>query len=575
MTRSATPAFGGSIVQPAKTGPPRDAAPPPAAVPLIEVLLRDVSRAIRTRQLYLPNNPIYQRALESVGASFRKIWVAMPELVLDISESEFKWEGITVSKDEGKADSLPWLFYKDGVRGLTLIAGFEQQELLTLMDILARVRKATTDEDDLLTLLWEQEFLYFHYRYVDFALEGVAELALLETPLKSSGSPEQAPDVAPEPTPTNSTVNMSDFDSTLYFLDEHEVEYLRAHVQSEYQSDLRRNVLAMLFDIFELEPVEEVREEICTTLERVLVHLLYTEEIGSVAYILRESRLACERAPSLSAAHKERILRLADKLSAPEVLSQLLSTLDASAALAPKEDLDALFQQLLPASLATVLSWMGKLENAQLKSALEDAVLALAGANVAELVRLLLSPDPLLAAEAARRAGQLKTTAAVAGLGKLLSAAEQSVRLAAVNALTEIGSPGALGHLADAMEDVDRDVRVAAIRAVGTRGHAAALTKLQGVLYSKTLRETDLSEKMVVFEAYSGLAGESGIPILAGMLNGRRMIGRREGGEIRACAAYALGRIKSDAAVEALRRSSEDKDALVKSAVNKALRGTR
>ncbi|MGI8497247.1 MAG: HEAT repeat domain-containing protein [Gemmatimonadaceae bacterium] len=571
MTKSATPAFGGSVVQPAMTTTAREAAPP--VVPLIEVLLRDLSRAIRTRQLYLPNNPIYQRALEAVGTSFRKIWVALPELVLDISESEFKWDGITVSKDEGKADSLPWLFYKDGVRGLTLLEGFEKQELLTLMDILARVRKATTDEDDLLTLLWEQEFLCFHYRYVDFALEGVPDLALREPPLQTR-APEQAPEIAPEPPPTVSPVKMEDFDSTLYFLDEHEIEYLRVHVQSEYQGDLRRNVLAMLLDIFELEADGEVREEICTTLERVLLHLLYTEEIGAVAYILRESRIACERAVSLDGAHRDRVSRLAEKLSVPEVLSQLLATLDASSEITPKEDLEALFRQLLPSGLATVLSWMGKVQNTRLRASLEDAVLTLAGANVSELVRLLQSPDPVLAAEAARRAGQLKTTAAVAGLAKLLSAAQPAVRLAAVNALTEIGSPGALGQLADAMEDADRDVRVAAIRAVGTRGHSAALPKLHDVLFSKTLRDTDLSEKMVVFEAYSGLAGESGIPVLAGMLNGRRLIGRREGGEIRACAAYALGRIKSEAAVEELRRSSADKDALVKSAVNKALRGT-
>jgi HEAT repeat protein len=78
---------------------------------------------------------------------------------------------------------------------------------------------------------------------------------------------------------------------------------------------------------------------------------------------------------------------------------------------------------------------------------------------------------------------------------------------------------------------------------------------------------------MAFFEAYGALCGDAGVPLLDGMLNGKGFLGRREDPEMRACAAMALGRIQSPQAQDALNRATADKEALVRNAVNRALRG--
>jgi HEAT repeat protein len=87
------------------------------------------------------------------------------------------------------------------------------------------------------------------------------------------------------------------------------------------------------------------------------------------------------------------------------------------------------------------------------------------------------------------------------------------------------------------------------------------------------VRETDLTEKMAFFEAYGSLCGDAGVSQLDAMLNGKGFLGRREDPEIRACAAIALGRIGSENAVSALRKSAAEKDIVVRNAVTRALRG--
>ncbi|MFP5356062.1 MAG: hypothetical protein ACLGIK_13095, partial [Gemmatimonadota bacterium] len=120
-------------------------------------MLRMFARAVRAHQLYLHNNPTYLKALENVRASFAPIWVHTDELLIEVTDTQLRWEGLTVISEPDKTtDALPWVLYKDGIRELQLMRGVEESEVVALVDILTRVRKAQPDEDDLLTLLWEQ-----------------------------------------------------------------------------------------------------------------------------------------------------------------------------------------------------------------------------------------------------------------------------------------------------------------------------------------------------------------------------------------------------------------------------------
>jgi HEAT repeat protein len=145
--------------------------------------------------------------------------------------------------------------------------------------------------------------------------------------------------------------------------------------------------------------------------------------------------------------------------------------------------------------------------------------------------------------------------------------------LLGAQALTEIGSAGALQALERALEDSDRDVRIHAARTVMAREHRPALPRLDAVVKGKSVRAADLTEKMVFFEAYGTMCGDSGVAHLDSLLNGRSLLRYREDSETRACAAIALGRIGTDKAVAALRKAAVEKDIIVRNAVGRALRG--
>jgi HEAT repeat protein len=367
---------------------------------------------------------------------------------------------------------------------------------------------------------------------------------------------------------------MEDFDPTLYFLDEAETERLRAEINKEFTGDIRPSVIAALLDTFEQRIEPEVREEIAVILENLLLTLLATSQVRAVAYLLRETSVTAGRAREVTEGQRQRLTGMPERLSNPEVLSQILETLETTDLAQAQADLIELFLLLGPKALETILTFHNRTTNTQLRTLLEAAADRLAAAHTAELVRIITSSDPAVAIEAIRRSASMKAAAAVQPLGQMLNdGVDAQMRLTAVNALTEIGSPGALQVLEKTVEDRDRDVRIAGMRALAARGYRAALPRVERVIRGKPLRETKLSEKLAVFEAFATLAGESGFELLDQILHGKGPMGKREDPEVRACAASALAKISSPRARESLERAANDKEPVVKSAVARALRG--
>ena len=537
-------------------------------------LLKAFVKAVRATQMYLPNNPMHARALDVVKEAFSAVWQHTDELVVQVVETKLEWEGRTVL-DEGDrtSDNVAWLLYKDGIRELTMLKGFEQDELAVLFNLLQRVRKATDDDDDLLTLMWEREFVTLQYRYVDLTQDtgpGVESMERAEQKEKIL-SPAQA-EAGLEST-QSSIAKLDDFDGTLYFLDDREVEYLQQEIKREFSTDLRPAVIASLLDTFENQKDPTVREEICNLLDYFLLILLSTAQYRNAAYLLREAGVTANRAPEVLEAQKQRLTQLNEIMSDPKPLGQLLQALEDSPLRAPQHELDELFGILQPRALETILSWIGRSQNPQLKMLLEVGAGRLAGSNSAELIRLIGSDDEAVVLEAIRRAAALKSPAAVPALGKMLTVGEADIRLVAVTALTEIGSPGAMQMLERALVDEDREVRIVAVRALGARNARAALPRIEAAIKGKDLRESNLTEKMAFFEAYGLLCGDAGVVLLDGLLNSKGFMGKKDDSEIRACAALALGKINSAKASAALGKATGEKDVIVRNAVSRAIRG--
>ena len=167
--------------------------------------------------------------------AFAPIWAATDELVLTVAETDFLWEEQVVYHQLNKSDSIAWGLFKDGMRALTIRRGAEAEELPRFLATINRARFLPADAgDDLLTLLWEQEFRVHPVQFIEFFGEGGGALPEQTGSYNAGGSDEHeaAPASCPGggggPAAPERRRRVEDFDSTLYFLDEDEISYARA-----------------------------------------------------------------------------------------------------------------------------------------------------------------------------------------------------------------------------------------------------------------------------------------------------------------------------------------------------------
>lgn len=543
----------------------------------VQELIRTLVRSQRAFQMYLPNNPVYHKAVANVRAAFRPVWAATDELVLTVAETDFVWEGMLVYQEMSKSDSLAWQLYKDGMRILTFKPGIQDEEIIRFLQTVNQVRLLPPDAaDDLRTILWEQDYQFLTYRFTDLleGLEGMEPAASGLTASAQEGLQDEVRrdvhEVAPSARP--GVVDLEEFDSTPYFLDEREIDFVRQEVEREYQRDLRSSAFNALFDVFEQQDDAEVREEIIGILDGLFPNMLNAGEFKACAAVLRETRTLAERVDD---GFRQRLAVFDAQLSQPTVVSQLLQSLDEAATPPREADVNEILQELQPQALETLFVWLPKFSSAPMRRLVSDAAGRIAERHPSEVVRLLQDHESAALPSAIALAGRLKVEPAVAGLAAALEHDSSDIRFAAVEALGAVGSPSAMGKLEPALSDSDRTVRMAAVRLAGERGYKGALPRIEQVVLRRGHKSMDFNEKRAFFEAYGSIAGAAAVKPLGGMLRVRGIFRRKRSSEVRMCAALGLGKVGTPEARAILERVQDDRDRQVKNAVGAALRAAR
>jgi len=567
----------------------------PKVLPLVEVrdLFLVLGKALRAHQLYDRKNPVYQRFFDALVEAFRLVWTTEETLHLVVEETRITWKGEEVYRNDQRSDSLAFLLYRDGVREFTPMAGIEDTELEGLLDALHRAKHARGDADDLVTLLWDQEFNLLRYEVVDLLAEGVevpdAGEGVLDNPLDilrsegfslldgedpadedveaEDGDAEDAEAAAPD-----GTVRVEDFNPTLHALEPEDREYIAQLIQGEIDRDLRIDVLTALFDRFEEAGRPDRQREISGILGQLLPNLLsrgWMREVGFMLAELEEVR----RSGSIDPVAETQVDEALATLASPESVAELVRAMEDGSLTSTSEELATFLRHLRSSALAPLLSAVETTQHPQIRRRLKDAIREIARSSPEGVFQLLRSSDVLVVSGAVRLVGTLGLPQAMQALATLLATAPLPVRRAVVESAIELPSPALAEALGKSLYHEDRNLRIGAARALGVSGHAPSASLLEEILGSPEFRETDVGEKVAFFDAYGRLAGSRGVPVLDRMLNGRGLFGYREPAENRAGAARALGVVGTEAARQALRKAERDSDPIVRSSVSRALQG--
>jgi HEAT repeat protein len=556
--------------------PPGVDAPPDAAD-----MVRWLDRLIRAARFYEPSNPGYLQTLAKAEAELARV-VGDYVLKLTVTEHGFKLGDRLFPPVEGR-DALHTRLYLDGIRSLTFEAGAERD--LDALAMAIRTALIPPGDGDVLSALWRTDMEAISFDYVDPALvvgerDGDGGEAPMNLGLPSGISPVGAPPerldargAAEEGTAGGAAedealLSREDFEETLYFLDDQEIQALEAEIAEDFRLDMRLSVARGLLDRLEDEGDWRTAEIGAVLTDLVLADLVNGDL--AVASLVASELDRSVKAGALSEEATRIANELLDRTSSPEVVDPLLDRVVTSLDAIPRESLVTLVSALRSSALSTLLAATTRMTLEQ-RAVLAPAIEALASSTPRTTVSLLASDDHDLARAAAALAGHLGLAEGQESAQVMLRSTDPAVRRAAVDYLVAIRSSTTITHILDLLRDPDQDVRLATVQGLGSVRYPPAAAVLERRIKERPFWRSSTREVSAVLQAYATIAGNKAVDLLRWVIFEKTFWLRRPPVEMRAAAARALGLIRTPAADEVLARAAKVKEAAIRNTARQAL----
>ena len=127
--------------------------------------MRALGRAARASRLYAADNATLQRMIVEVNEALTQVLGAADELTIKVRPDAFMFEDERVLYEPDPDDSIPFAFFRDGIRRLVLYRGLRSKELELLLTAIAGglSYSGTGLGDDIVSHLWRHDLEHVTY----------------------------------------------------------------------------------------------------------------------------------------------------------------------------------------------------------------------------------------------------------------------------------------------------------------------------------------------------------------------------------------------------------------------------
>jgi hypothetical protein len=544
-------------------------------------------KAVKAFRFYPPDNPTLKGFAEQVFKKFQFFLNKYQSFVVQIGEYDLSFKGKVLYENRDVKTSLAFSLYKDGLREIRFLKGLEEWEIQGIIDILKHSEAINQLEDDIVTLMWEKDFLHVSYLATDEFLEeapavvpdNVEEFRKnlvfkplahhVEVELAEEGSKEGIDldevlsKVMEEPLPFVS-------DRSVYFLTPDEVEGLRKDVEAEADPVFVFNVMDILFEILALEKEREPFQDAIHILIKVLDAFITlgefaraTELLKRVYIILKTYDLQDWQIESI-----QKIILEAGEEVRMERIGRVLEREEGRL-----EDINAYLLLLQKNSIKPMIKVLGELKNSKARRVFCDALSEI-GKNAIDVFTPFIDDRRwFLVRNIVYILGRIGKDQSFPYIQKTLNHEDPRVRREAVQALGLLGGPRATGLLVKSLGDSDIRIRCLAAINLGKGGKKTGLIPLLEVVQSKDFYKREPTEIKAFFNAIGMVGSNEAVPALQQLLERKSWFGRGKTDEIRIGAASALATIGTPDAKAVLEEGKNSKDETIRDACLQALRG--
>jgi hypothetical protein len=536
-------------------------------------IIQSFLKAKKTLRMYPKNNPVYIKTLDDCFNRFSEFFQYQDNFKLNIKQYELAFEDAVLYKNPEKDDNLALFFFKDGLREISFQKEMTHQEMTDFLRIISLDFEKEYVDDDLVTLFWEKDFQ--NIRYVvdeafltdeeDYESRAMTEMEEKHTDPDNIRRAYLDASQAEENVREVSIVSLSDKDLKSLFED--------------LQKDTRDKTAKLSDILFEIFYSAETVEELSDTSKFLMNTIEYSIRHGYIdimaGVLLRVRQILTDTA--IKGVRKKHAEKIRDFAGSRNMIKLIGEVLDSGL------DLDEnLFNEFVVSldinSIHSFLWLLGELENIRARKMIIEALVHQGAKDITTLSRGLKDERWYVVRNVIYILRKIGDKKAVSSIIKTISHEDIRVKKEVFKALGSLGGSNVVSVLKDSLNDPLKQVKSATLMALAQIGSEPARRAIIDHISDSRFRDMIMDEKKEFFEVLSQWKNNENVHFLVQTLNKKTFWKRAKNFENRACAAYSLGLIGSNAALPDLNKTKNSSNRLLKeysrSAIERIEHGT-
>lgn len=461
-------------------------------------------------RMYLPNNPVLISFVEELNAKMAAHLSNFGTLQIDVEPFSLRYKGAEIYENRDPKESLACRLHADGIRMLLFEDGVDARELMALLGIVGFERP--TNDDDVVTQLWERSLAHISYLLEEDFMEGEAAdegeggvVSQQEALSRIHAAVAEHPPVSPKMVPKH-----------LLMLTGEEEKWLRTIRQAEARRNGLDDVVSILIAILAGTREPELFKEFVAIMTNLTNNMFLGGEVG---HALRQVRFldTLQRLESTPAERRELLARALTDILNDSTVQVLQEVLDSGDTISHDELKEILHMFGLP-SLKAICELLGRVEKLKVRKSIIEVLVELGRANPSVFTPFLSDPRWYLVRNMVLVLSLLGTQVALEMIVQLISHREPRIRREVLGFLERSNDPKAKSYLVKYLRDDSSALRIKALQIMGREKVAIALKPILALTATEEFRHRDPTEKKAVYEALGELGGLEVVPVFRDML---------------------------------------------------------
>ena len=521
-------------------------------------LIQTFLQTVKAYRLYEAHHPILAKFLDRVKKDFDQYFQEFDSFSLQVGEYQLLYHGSVVYESQDVKESLAFVFYKDGVREIRFIKGLEFKEVTDFLDIVRKADFVNRREDDLVTLLWEQDFSHITFSTVEDFVEGGAtfvpeteEDLIKGLEYKATAEEGGAEETEAQEDEGSSSV-IDELNKLLQAypgqslgdaceLKPDEMETIKREMEEEEQQE-SLPLDGLIEILLHLGEDLEGYENMVAYFEKALLALLDEKETKKVVTGLKALEETME-AMVLKDNQIFALRRILQVPSGPTAVRRLGNVIKGNGEGSDEPILSCL-RFLTKQAIEPLCLLLAELESEKWKKTIGDLLVELSKEEIEPLTKFLSHPNASLICQILSILGKIAHPSTMKYLGNLTTHGDSKIREETLQVLSQFGKKSA-SLILRYLKDPVPDIRSKASLVLARVAKEEAAEPLMKIILSEDFYKREYDEKVSFFRALGETGSKRAIPILKELATKRKLFQREKWEEMRLCASNALKMIEA------------------------------